>query len=157
MNDFEREAEPRLRENGYLTFNQIEMVSIQQDCAEFRMKVRPENRNPYGQLHGGAIYTLADNATGVAAHTDGRVYVTQTSALHFIHNLADGYVRAKACVRHRGRSTCLTAVDIVAEEGGKLIATGEFTFFCVDMSILAQKKPKEWQTAQPGLESGSTD
>ncbi len=143
MNEFEREAAPRLERNGYLQFNQIEMVSMERDRAEFRMKVRPENRNPYGQLHGGAIYTLADNATGAAAHTDGRYYVTQTSALHFIHNLADGYVKAEAHVRHRGRSTCLTAVDIVAEENGKLIATGEFTFFCVDMGLMEQKRPKD--------------
>ena len=93
-------------------------------------------------VHGGAIYTLADNATGTAAHTDGRYYVTQTSALHFLRNQSEGTVRATATVRHRGRSTVLTAVDITGDDG-KLIATGEFTFFCVDKDIMDAKVEKK--------------
>ena len=85
---------------------------------------------------------MADNATGTAAHTDGRYYVTQTSSLHFLRNQASGVVRATAWVRHRGKSTVLTAVDITGE-GGKLLATGEFTFFCVDKALMDQKAPKE--------------
>ena len=104
----------------------------------FRLTIRPESKNPYGMVHGGAIYTLADNATGVAAHTDGRYYVTQTSALHFLRNQSEGTVRATAWVRHRGRSTVLTAVDITGQDG-RLIATGEFTFFCVDKSVMDAK------------------
>ena len=98
--------------------------------------------NPYGMVHGGAIYTLADNAAGTAAHSDGRYYVTQTSALHFLRNQARGTVRAAAYVRHRGKSTVLTAVDITGE-GGKLLATGEFTFFCVDKDLMDRKAAAE--------------
>ncbi len=88
--------------------------------------------------HGGAIYTMADNATGYAAHTDGRCYVTQTSAMHFLRNQTRGLVRADAKVRHRGHATCLVDVDIIGE-GGKLLATGEFTYFCVDPELMAKK------------------
>lgn len=81
---------------------------------------------------------MADNATGYAAHTDGRSYVTQSSAMHFLRNQTDGVVRADARVRHRGRTTCLVDVDILGE-GEKLLATGEFTYFCIDPDIMAQK------------------
>lgn len=47
-------------------------------------------------------------------------------------------MRADAKVRHRGRTTCLVNVDILGE-GGKLLATGEFTYFCIDPDIMAQK------------------
>ncbi len=83
----------------------------------------------------------ADNATGFAAHTDGRNYVTQTSALHFLRNQSEGEIQADARVRHRGHSTCLVAVDILGEDE-KLLATGEFTFFCVDPEIMARKVKK---------------
>ena len=73
---------------------------------------------------------------------DGRYYVTQTSALHFLRNQATGTVRASAWVRHRGKSTVLTAVDITGE-GGRLLATGEFTFFCVDKALMDQKAGAE--------------
>lgn len=138
MNELEQKMAEREQNNGFMRNNYIEMESVERDRAVFRLTIRPESKNPYGMVHGGAIYTLADNATGVAAHTDGRYYVTQTSALHFLRNQSEGTVRATAWVRHRGRSTVLTAVDITGQDG-RLIATGEFTFFCVDKSVMDAK------------------
>ena len=144
------------RKNLFATYNHIEMVMVEEDHAVFRLNIQPESKNSYGMVHGGAIYAMADNATGFAAHTDGRNYVTQTSALHFLRNQATGTVRASAWVRHRGKSTVLTAVDITGDGGHsaclvavdilgedeKLLATGEFTFFCVDPEIMARKVKK---------------
>ena len=136
MTEIEERIQERQKKNDFMRHNFIEMESVERDRAVFRLTIRPESKNPYGMVHGGAIYTLADNATGTAAHTDGRYYVTQTSALHFLRNQSEGTVRATATVRHRGRSTVLTAVDITGDDG-RLIATGEFTFFCVDICVLS--------------------
>ena len=138
MSELEQNTRQRLQKNAFMLHNHIELESVEPDRAVFRLDIRPESRNPYGMVHGGAIYTMADNATGTAAHTDGRYYVTQTSALHFLRNQASGTVRATAWVRHRGKSTVLTAVDITGEDG-KLLATGEFTFFCVDKGLMDSK------------------
>ena len=138
MSELEQKTQQRLAKNAFMQHNYIELESVEPDRAVFRLDIRPESRNPYGLLHGGAIYTMADNATGAAAHTDGRYYVTQTSALHFLRNQATGTVRASAWVRHRGKSTVLTAVDITGD-GGRLLATGEFTFFCVDKGLMDSK------------------
>ena len=142
MSELEQKTRQRLKQNAFMQHNYIELESVEPDRAVFRLDIRPESRNPYGLLHGGAIYTMADNATGAAAHTDGRYYVTQTSALHFLRNQASGTVRATAWVRHRGKSTVLTSVDMTGE-GGKLLATGEVTFFCVDKALMDEKAPKE--------------
>ena len=131
MNELEQRTLARLEKNGFMNYNHIEMETVEQDYAVFRLQVRPENRNVYGMVHGGAIYTLADNATGSAAHTDGRNYVTQSGTLHFLRNQREGTIRAQARVRHRGRSTVLVAVDVVGDDG-TLLASGEFSFFCVD-------------------------
>ncbi|MBM6851707.1 PaaI family thioesterase [Oscillibacter valericigenes] len=138
----EKATRERIRKNGFMLHNHIELESVERDRAVFKLDIRPESCNPYGMVHGGAIYTLADNATGTAAHSDGRYYVTQTSALHFLRNQSRGTVRATAWVRHRGKSTVLTSVDITGEDG-KLLATGEFTFFCVDKSLMDQKVAAE--------------
>lgn len=142
MNELEKETRARLNRNTFMVHNFIEMEHVEPDRAVFRLDIRPESLNAYGMVHGGAIYTLADNATGAAAHSDGRYYVTQTSALHFLRNQATGTVRASAWVRHRGKSTVLTAVDITGD-GGRLLATGEFTFFCVDKALMDQKAAAE--------------
>ena len=142
MNQLTQDINKRLKNNTFMHYNHIELESIELDRAVFKLDIRPESRNNYGMVHGGAIYTLADNATGYVAHADGRYYVTQTSALHFLRNQSEGTVRAFATVRHRGKSTCLVAVDILGE-GDKLIATGEFTFFCVDKAVMDEKRPQE--------------
>lgn len=141
MNELEEKAMERLKRNAFMQHNFIEMESVEADRAVFRLNIRPESCNPYGLVHGGAIYSLADNATGAAAHTDGRFYVTQTSAMHFLHNQSRGTVRAEAYIRHRGKTSCLVDVDITGEDG-KLIATGEFTFFCVDPKLMEKKRAK---------------
>lgn len=142
MNELEEKARSRAEKNAFMLHNYMELESVEPDRAVFSLTIRPESRNPFGMVHGGAIYTLADNATGAAAHTDGRYYVTQTSALHFLRNQSEGVVRAVAMVRHRGKSTVLTAVDILGE-GDKLLATGEFTFFCVDKDLMDSKVHKK--------------
>ena len=112
------------RKNLFATYNHIEMVMVEEDHAVFRLNIQPESKNSYGMVHGGAIYAMADNATGFAAHTDGRNYVTQTSALHFLRNQSEGEIQADARVRHRGHSTCLVAVDILGEDEKLLEGAG---------------------------------
>lgn len=138
MDDLRRRTKKRLEANAFMIHNHIQLELVEPDHAIFRLDIRDDSKNPYGMVHGGAIYTMADNATGAAVHTDGRFYVTQGSSMHFLRNQARGTLRAEAWVRHRGRSTSLAHVEITGEEG-KLIATGEFTFFCVDQGLMEER------------------
>ena len=128
----------KLGANAFTDHNFIRMESAEADCAVYRLDIRPESRNPFGMVHGGALYTLADDAAGTAAHTDGRSYVTQSGTLHFLDNRAHGVIRATGTVRHRGGSTVLAVVDITGEDG-TLLATGEFSYFCVDRKRMEER------------------
>lgn len=141
MNELERARLEKLtlEENAFTGYNFMTLESVETDYAVYRLEVRPESRNPYGMVHGGALYTLADDAAGTAAHTDGRHYVTQSGQLYFLDNRAKGVIRATGSIRHRGRSTVLAVVDITAEDGS-LLATGEFSYFCVDRQRMAERK-----------------
>ena len=130
------------RRNPFVRHNHIEVTEIERDRAVLQLVIRPESRNVYGLVHGGAIYAMADNAAGCATSTDGRSYVTQSSDMHFLRNQAEGTVTAEASVRHRGRTTVLVDVTVTGEEK-KLLATGTFTFFCVDPQRMAAKCPAE--------------
>ena len=104
---------------------------MEKDRAVYRLDIRSESKNPYGMVHGGALYTMADDAAGSAVHTDGRHYVTQHGDLHFLKNQDSGTIRAEGRVRRRGKATCLAQVDIT-NEAGELLATGQFSYFCID-------------------------
>ena len=64
MTELEKVIQEREKKNGFMRHNFIEMESVERDRAVFKLTIRPESKNPYGMIHGGAIYTLADNSTG---------------------------------------------------------------------------------------------
>ncbi len=128
----------QLGANAFTDYNFIKLEAAEPDRAVYRLDIRPESRNPYGMVHGGALYTMADDAAGTAAHGDGRHYVTQHGDLHFLDNRAHGTIRAAGQVRHRGRSTVLVDVEIT-DESGALLATGTFSYFCVDRKRMAER------------------
>ena len=130
MHELEQKMRERHETNRFMVHNFAELESVEQDLAVVKLEIRDESKNPAGMVHGGALYTLADNAAGTAVHTDGRHYVTQTSSFHFLRNQGGGIVYAEGRVIHRGRTTCLTSVEITSGDG-TLLATGEFTFFCI--------------------------
>ena len=140
MTELEMRMQEMARQNPFAMNSNLELESAEPDRVVFRLAIKPEHKNFFGMVHGGAIYTMADTAAGFAAQTDGRFYVTQTSAMHFLRNQGSGVVRAVATIRHRGKSTCLVAVDILSGDTGKLMATSEFTFFCVDKEIMDAKR-----------------
>ncbi len=133
-----RLAALRQRENVFTLHNFMELELMEPDRAVYRLEIRRESQNPYGIVHGGALYTLADDAAGVAAHSDGRQYVTQQGDLHFLDNRSRGIIRAEGRVRRRGRSTVLVDVEI-KDESGALLAAGQFSYFCVDGERMAQR------------------
>ena len=51
--------------------------------------------------------------------------------MNYLSNIKEGTAVAVGTVVHRGKTTCLVNVDIIAEATGKLLATGRFTFFCI--------------------------
>ena len=141
MRDFTDVMKEKEEQNKFIVYNHIEMVSVNTEEAVFQLDIREESKNSFGMVHGGALYAMADNAAGFVVHTDGRHHVTQTSAMHFLRNQAEGIVTATARIRHRGNTTSLVMVDITSDKG-KLIATGEFHFFCIDKTLIDQKVQK---------------
>ena len=117
--------------NAFAVYNHIDLESADEDCVVMRLKIEDNSKNPLGIVHGGAMYTMADCAAGIAVNTDGRRHVTQGSNMHYLKNRTEGVIRAAGRVVHRGRTTSLVRVEIT-DEAGALLASGEFTFFCLD-------------------------
>ena len=124
-------GEAQCLSNGFMQYNHISLAAVEKDFAAVELTVVPESCNPYGMPHGGAYYTMADTAAGTAARTDGRRYVTQNSNMQFISTVKEGTIRAEATIIHRGRTTCVVRSEVRSSDG-KLLVTGDFTFFCLN-------------------------
>ncbi|MDD5938011.1 MAG: PaaI family thioesterase [Clostridiales bacterium] len=118
--------------NAFMKYNHIVLKSVERDRAVMELTVQDESLNPYGMVHGGALYTMGDCAAGTAARSNGRRYVTLASNLNFLRSGMPGdVIQAVGTVRRRGKTTCYVTVDISNSEG-TLLASGNFTFFCID-------------------------
>lgn len=118
------------RANAFALYNGIHTRQTGNGTAEAFLDMGPNSLNPYGLLHGGAYYTLADCAAGAACRDDGRKYVTLHGSLDFIRSAKEGRVTARAVVKHRGRTTCLVFVEISGPDG-TVYASGHYSFFCL--------------------------
>lgn len=130
--DIAKEMKAYCESHAFMKLNHIELESADSDWAVTILRAGADSMNPYGYVHGGALYTMADCASGAAARTDGRKYVTISSSFNFLHSGVEGdLIRAEAKVRRRGRTTCYVEVDLTNGQG-ELLASGNYTFFCID-------------------------
>mgnify|MGYP002733721611 CR=1 FL=1 len=118
------------RENPFMTYNHIEIGTVEPDHAQVWLDVRPESANIYGVVHGGALFTMADCCAGLTARTDGREYVTQGASVSFIANTTEGRLTANGKVVSRGRRVCIVDVEVCTEEK-KLLFHSTFSMYCV--------------------------
>ena len=86
MDELFQRMQARAYANAFAVYNHIELETAEEDRAVLRLTAVADSCNPYGIIHGGALYTLADSACGTAIHSDGRAYVTQRGELSYLSN-----------------------------------------------------------------------
>lgn len=117
--------------NQFARYNGVKVIDMTADHGEAELVIRDTSLNPYGTVHGGALFTMCDVCSGVAARSDGRAYVTENADISYLRAVSEGRLLAKSCVIHRGRTRCVVDVKVYDDQE-HLICTGTFSFFCVD-------------------------
>jgi acyl-CoA thioesterase len=114
----------------------IEILEAGEGAARLKMPYRNELTNPAGNLHGGAIATVADSAMAVAIGS-----ILGTPARHFTVKLeirykaavTDGAILAEATVTRR-KERLFLGEAVVRNGEGQVIATATGTFMVRDQS-----------------------
>lgn len=88
--------------------------------------------NPFGNIHGGVIFTLCDNAAGSYMANLGRYSVTMHSDLSFYRpaHLGD-LLTARVDARKIGKTVSVLLVEL-RDQNGTRIADGTFQMFRVE-------------------------
>ena len=129
MSDLLAANRPMMEANAFANLAGVVVTDIQPDFAQAVLEVTPATLNPYGTVHGGAYFTLADVCAGVAARTDGRSYVTQQASSQFLRAAKAGRITACAHVLHRGGTVCFVEGRIT-DEADKLLVFRPFNIYC---------------------------
>lgn len=114
-------------ENRFIDYCGIEIIQDEQGC-HGSVKVEPKHHNPYGIVHGGLLYTMADTTAGYTARTLAPSPVTLNSEFHYMRNVPSGTLTAWPEVLKAGRHILLIRVRVMAEEE-ILLAEGTFTYY----------------------------
>lgn len=92
------------------------------------MQISDRHLNAAGYVMGGAIFTLADFAFGVAANTGKSITVTLSSNIQFISAAKCNTLYAEAKCVKEGRSVVFYDVNIT-DDNGKTVATASCSGF----------------------------
>lgn len=107
----------------------IEYVAGDVGQATVRMTVSGAHLNFNGTCHGGAIFTLADTAFGLASNSHGEVAAAIDAHLSFNCAVGAGEtLTATARERSRGRTLATYSVDVTRHDG-RLVSVFTGTVF----------------------------
>ncbi len=121
----------RFENDQFAASSGVVLVELHPGYAKTRLKVEPRHLNNVGTVQGGAIFTLADFAFGVACKTGGRAAVAVSTSLSFLRPTRSGTLTAEATEVSRSRrlSVCTVRVTNEAEE---LVALFQGTAYIKD-------------------------
>ena len=111
--------------------NGVAVTHIEPGRAEGVLEIGPDSLNPHGDVHGGALATLADTVGGCCACSRGGDCVTASSSMEFLRPARGGEITCVAVPRKMGRTLTVVQTDLYDSEK-RLVATGTFTFFMID-------------------------
>lgn len=125
-------------ENEYMRFLGIEFLVLKKGYASARMKLKKELANPYGMLHGGSLYSLADIVAGTAACMEGRYVTTVNGSMNFmLPAKGTEYIYCEAVSLRQGKRLAVFEVKLKDDEN-RLLDSGEFTFYVTEQEVSCQ-------------------
>ena len=125
--------------NSYIRYLGVEMLKLTEGYGLGRMRYKEELLNPYGMLHGGSLYSLADIIAGAVACMGGHFVTTVSGNMNFLLP-ADHteFVYCEAIQLRQGKHLAVFDVKIKDDEN-RVLDSGEFTFFLTEHEVIAQK------------------
>lgn len=117
-----KEVEKLLGTDTFAKRAGLVVVHAEAGYAEVHLTLSEEVLNGHGNLHGGALFTLADYAAAVASNMYGEPTMAMNGSISFLNAIRGGHVVAKARTVKAGRRVKFQLVDIFDDEEN-LVAT----------------------------------
>ena len=124
-----------MENNDYMQMLGMELIEVRLGYARGKMKCCRELSNPYGSMHGGSLYSLADVVSGTAACVNGKFASTVSGSMNFIRPAMNtNYVYCEAKEVRTGTHLAVYDVTLV-DDKDSVLETGCFTFFIMNEEV----------------------
>ena len=116
--EFQQQLLLRFRQNPYAELLGIELLEVKPGYGRLSMVVREDMVNFHGMPHGGAIFSLADEAFGAASNSHGQVAVALNIEISYLRMVVPGTkLIAEATEEHLGKRTALYHITVSTDDG----------------------------------------
>ncbi len=116
----------RCKKEPYPRLLGIEVLEIKPGYARVAMQFEPRMENIFGMLHGGAVFSLLDEAFQLACNARGEVAVAQQVNTYFLAAARPGArLIAEAREVNATRKTALYEVRVFEEADDRQLATAQ--------------------------------
>lgn len=110
-------------------FENYEIKEMKDGHVEVTTKVVDSSLNYYGNAHGGYLFTLCDQISGLVLISLGLDVVTLQSSINYLKaGKRDDVLTIKGECVHQGRTTCVVDV-VISNQEGKNVCKATFTMF----------------------------
>lgn len=124
-----------INNNDYSNHLGIEFLELDNNHAIARIPHSEKLANPFGSLHGGVLYSLADIVCGSLACTCGNYTTTVNGNMEYISpGMNSEYYECVATLKHSGSHMIFVNCEIKSDTG-RLVASGSFTFYKTEISV----------------------
>ena len=117
--------------NPFMRHNGIRATYLDGEEARVQAQIGPDSLNAMGSVHGGLMMAAAEIACGLLVRSDGRKYVTLDSSFRFLRASTAGCIEARARLVKGGRTVSFARAQVTEPDTGRLLAEGDFTFYCL--------------------------
>ena len=108
--------------------NGIVITDVGPGYAKGELTVGPDSINPHGNVHGGALSTLADTVGGCCACSKGGSCVTSGCSIEYLRPANGSKIYCTATPKKLGRTLSVVALEMTNDQG-VVVATATYTFF----------------------------
>ncbi|MBJ8325260.1 PaaI family thioesterase [Streptococcus pacificus] len=120
-------------------FENYHMETVEEGHVVMTTKVTPSSLNYYGNTHGGYLFALSDQVSGLVVRTTGFESVTLQSNINYLKaGHLDDTLSIEGKVVHNGRTT--KVIDVVIRNEKKNVLTkASFTMFITGKREMLEK------------------
>lgn len=121
----------KIKDNGFMSYNGLYIVEAKENYVKIGVDITERSLNPFGIVHGGLIYTLADSAMGIALATTGRSGVTLNSTIDYLTPGKGKKLFADTEIVKDGKSIVVFRVNI-KDENDTLVSVASGTYYIIN-------------------------
>ena len=127
----EKAKEVLSKDCGFIAANNYSVLKLEENYCEMEGIITENSYNPYGIVHGGYLFGLADTIGGLAARASGRNAVTINSNIDYLKACRGGKVKAIAKCLKTGKTISVYEVFLY-DETENLIAKASLSYFFIN-------------------------